>query len=138
MSLNSYAAEQRLAIFAELQKGLPPSVGSYSLEALAEAKKKGAPTMGSTRYEPSQIHFEFIYPDPLSSATILTVTIPSPERIVHLPVPEWVVESIWQGEISGSFHFESDARALLERFSTEIEVGANEKWFGPQQAKRRE
>lgn len=78
--------------------------------------------MGSTVYSPDSIQCEFIYPDPSSVPTVLTVSLIPPERIVFLPVPEWVVESIWQGEIAGSYQFESDARGMID--------GLTEKVFG--------
>ena len=94
--------------------------------------------MGTTLYSPEEITFEFIYPDPTTTATILSVRVPAPERIVFLPVPDWVIENIWQGDVSGSYQLESDALVALDRFRTELEPGSNEKWFGKQPAKRRE
>lgn len=138
MTLNAFAAERRLATFEDLKAGQSPREGEYSEALLKEARAKGQPQMGTTRYEPHRISFEFIYPDPGSTATVLTVSIPSPERIVFLPVPEWVVESIWQGDIDGTFHFESEAMRLFEAFGRELEGEANLKWFGKRQAKRRE
>ncbi|MFZ4508856.1 MAG: hypothetical protein ACOYON_14290 [Fimbriimonas sp.] len=138
MNLNSFAAARRLALFDRLKQGLAPEEGTYSAELFAEARVKGAPQMGSTRYEPNVIHFEFIYPDARSSATIFTVSVPSPERIVHLPVPGWVVESIWQGEIFGSFLFESEAKGRVEQFLAELEPEANVRHFAPKAATRRE
>lgn len=138
MSLNSYVAQKRLAIFEELQQGLSPSEGSFDVQALKDARVKGAPQIGTTRYEPHAIFLEFIYQDPRSSSVVVTVELAPPERIVFMPVPEWVIESIWQGEIDGSFLFESEADALLKSFRSEMEPHANLKWFGPRQAKRRE
>ncbi|MBN9502607.1 MAG: hypothetical protein BGO01_17595 [Armatimonadetes bacterium 55-13] len=138
MTLNAYAAAKRLAIFDELQAGHEPSEGLFDHAILEEGRVKGHPQMGTTTYEPNCISLEFIYPDPSTSATVLSVKLTPPERIVFLPVPEWVVESIWQGEISGSFHFESDAQKLYEALGSEITAENNKKWFGPQMAKRRE
>lgn len=138
MTLNAFAAERRLAYFEDLRKGLPPREGEYSEQVFKDGKVKGQPQMGTTRYEPGAIVFEFIYPDPGSTATVLSVRIPSPERIVFLPVPEWVVESIWQGDIDGTFHFESEAVRLVEGLRRELEPEANLKWFGKREAKRRE
>ncbi len=138
MSLNTYAAEKRLKIFDQLKQGLPPHEGEFDQQTFLDAKVKGQPQMGTTRYEPHAIYVEFIYPDPNSSAAILTVKLDTPERIVFLPVPEWVIESIWQGDIAGSYHFESDARALLAKFEGELSEAENPKWFGKQMAKRRE
>jgi len=94
--------------------------------------------MGTTRYEPNAIHFEFIYPDSKSSSTVLTVTLEPPERIVFLPVPDWVVENIWQGSIAGTHHFESEAQRLVDEFKADLMPGPNGKWFEPQAPKRRE
>lgn len=138
MTLNQYAAEKRMAIFEELRSGLAPSEGTFSPTVLSEARAKGSPQMGSTRYTPSEIAFEFIYPDPQASAVILTVTLVPPERIVFLPVPSWVVENIWQGDIAGTFHFESEASRLMDDLQSELTPDANRKWFEPQMAKRRE
>ncbi|MBC8065766.1 MAG: hypothetical protein H7Y17_13120 [Chlorobia bacterium] len=138
MTLNAYAAQKRLVLLEALKQGLPPSEGEFDAAILSEARVKGDPQMGSTRYEDHAIYCEFIYPDPKTTATILTVKLDSPERIVFLPVPEWVVENIWQGDITGTFHFESEARRLYEALGLELESGANQKWFGPQMAKRRE
>lgn len=123
--LNSFAASQKRAIFDNLYDGKSPAIGSYDEALLREAKTKGKPQMGPTRYGQNELHFEFAYPDPNGAAVILTVTVPTPERIVLLPVPDWVVESIWQGEISGSYHFESDALRLVENFQTVLSPEAN-------------
>lgn len=138
MTLNAYAAAKRLAIFDELKRGMPPGEGAYDAAVLAEAKVKGEPQMGATRYEPDAILVEFIYPDPKTTSTILTVKLDPPERVVFMPVPSWVVENIWQGDIAGTFHFESEAQRLFAELGGELESEANKKWFGPQMAKRRE
>ncbi|MCW5941370.1 MAG: hypothetical protein KIS66_04010 [Fimbriimonadaceae bacterium] len=131
MTLNSYAAAARLRVFERLRQGLPPEEGEWDERARQEAKVKGEPQMGATRYEPRAMRFEFVYPDPQSNATVLTVTLASPERIVFLPVPRWVVETIWQGEIDGSFQFESDAERMLEEFRALLTPENNSALFGP-------
>lgn len=138
MTLNAYSAAKKLAIFEDLKKGLAPSEGAFDEAVLKEGKVKGEPQVGATKYEPNIIHLEFIFPDPKTTSTILVVKLDPPERIVFLPVPSWVVESIWQGEISGTYHFESEARRLYGELGLELEAVANQKWFGPQMAKRRE
>lgn len=138
MSLNSFTAERRLKLLDELKKGIPPSEGSYDAAVLAEAKTKGEPQLGSTRFLPDQIIVEFIYPDAATSATVLSISIPAPERIVFLPVPDWVVENIWQGDIDGTYQFDSDARRMLSDFEQELTPEGNSKWFEKRQAKRRE
>jgi hypothetical protein len=133
MKLNEFAAGRRLAIFERLQQGLAPHEGEWDEALLREARSKGQPQLGATRYEPQAIFLEFIYPDPQGAAVILTVRLQASERIVYLPVPKWVVESIWQGEISGSYHFESDAKALLEEFSALLAPDVNSELFGLRQ-----
>ena len=138
MTLNAYAAEKRLSLLQALKQGLAPLEGEFDATILAEGRVKGEPQMGSTRYDSHAIYCEFIYPDAKTTSTILTIKLESPERIVFLPVPEWVVENIWQGDIAGTFHFESEARRLYEVLGEELESEANLKWFGPQMVKRRE
>lgn len=138
MTLNAYVAEKRNQLFGDLQHGQPPSEGEFSQEILSDAKIKGKPQMGTTRFEPDAIVLEFIYPDPRTTASVLAVRIRTPERILFMPVPSWVVESIWQGEIDGSYHFESEAAELLAAYAKDLEAEDNGKWFGPRPATRRE
>lgn len=138
MALNTFVAEKRLALFEALQAGLDPSEGDYDADLLREARLKGSPQLGATRYSPDRVVVEFIYPDPQGATALVAVSLSVPERIVFLPVPEWVVEAIWQGEVDGSYHFESDARALLQSLEADLAPEANLKWFGPRPAKRRE
>ncbi len=138
MKLSAFASEKRLAIFEELSAGQEPSEGSFDEHVLKEGKTKGKPQMGSTRFEPDTILFEFIFPEAAGASTVLTVRVSSPERIVFMPVPDWVVENIWQGDVTGSFMFESEARAAVEGFNGELTSETNPKWFLPQAAKRRE
>jgi hypothetical protein len=138
MTLNEFAAKIRLKLFEEIRTGMTPSVGEFDATVLREGRAKGSAQMGTTRYEPHAILVEFIFPDSTSSATVLVIRIEPPERIVFLPVPEWVIESIWQGDISGSAHFESDANRMVSEFQDLLKPGANDGLFGPQPAKRRE
>ena len=125
-------------LFDDLLHGRDPSAGEYSFETLKEAKSKGKPQMGTTRFEPDCVVLEFIYPDQLTTATVLSVKLKAPERILFMPVPGWVVESIWQGEIDGSYHFESEAATLLADYARMLEAESNGQWFGPRQPTRRE
>lgn len=139
MKLNEFAAKLRLRIFDELRKGLPPSKGTADLALLAEARtKSSSPQMGTTIYHPYEIIFEFIYPDPAATAVIVPVKLAPPQRIVFMPVPSWVVENIWQGDIAGSYHFESDAEQLLRAFEGQLGESANAAHFEKQLPKRRE
>ncbi len=138
MTLAEFVSDRRRRIFDDLVRGADPSEGRYSATALKEGRVKGAPQLGSVHFEPHEIVLEFIYPDRSSVATVLAVRLDSPERIVFMPVPGWVIESIWQGEIDGSFHFEADARRLVAEFEAELAEGGNAHWFGRRHPKRRE
>lgn len=138
MTLNEFVAQKKRSIFESLAKGLPPQEGRFDEAVWKEGQAKGSAQIGKVEFHPRRLVLEFIYSDPRSSATILRVELDPPERIVFLPVPEWVVETIWQGEIDGSYHFESHALAHLRTFEAETGESANEKWFGPARAKRRE
>ncbi len=138
MGLSEFVAEKRKGILDRLSQGEPPSEGEFDEGVFKDAVDKGPPQIGATRFEPDAVVLEFIYPDPLGAATILSVRLKSPERIVFLPVPSWVVESIWQGSVDGTFRFESEARKLVEELDRELGSEANRKWFEPRTPVRRE
>ncbi len=129
MNLNSFAADLRRRLFEDLEAGRPPSQGAYSEDALKEAKSKGKPQMGTTRFSSDRLTFEFIYPDSRGAAGLLAVEIATPERIVYMPVPEWVIEQIWQGEVTGSYHFLSDAERMLDKVRVSLEEDRNRLLF---------
>ena len=137
LNLNSFASDMRLKILSELKAGLPPSIGEYSDAQWKEARSKGQPQLGTTRYEPNGLVVEFIFPDPQTASTVLAVRIPSLERIVFMPVPSWVVESIWEGEINGSFQFESEANQMLAEFESKLSETENPALFGPKAPTKR-
>ena len=137
MTLNEWSAKTKRQVFESLISGQPPSIGAYEIADLQAGKAIGVPVMGTTSYLPDRVLHEFIYKDSLTTV-VLTVTIESPERIVVMPVPSWVVENIWQGEISGSYHFETDAKKLFENFGSQLSVEGNAPLFGPKMATRRE
>lgn len=131
MTLNEYATAHRMAIFEELKRGVAPSEGAFDEAVLREATIRGAgPQLGSLRYEPDRIHFEYIYPAKGSSALLFRVSIDPPERIVYLAVPTWVIQSVWEGEVLGSYHFESDADRLLQAFAAGLVSESNRVHFG--------
>lgn len=138
MRLSTFAAETKLAIHNELIEGNPPSLGSYDEALLREGRTKGQPQVGATRFEPQAVICEFVYPDPLGASLVFSVRVPTSERIVFMPVPDWVVESIWQGDVDGTYQFEADAQKMLETFRAELSEDLNMKWFGPRPPKRRE
>lgn len=128
-NLRTFVAAQRLAIFDRLKAGLAPESCEFDPAAFQEARTKGAPQMGSTVYRPDQIRFEFIYSDPQGGTMVFVVCVTPPERIVALPVPAWVVENVWQGDVHGSHAFESEAYELVEAFRASLEPGSNDAFF---------
>lgn len=130
MTLAEFVAATRGTIFEALEKGLAPPAGTFDEAKFRDGKAKGSPLVGATRYEPMAAIFEFIYPDPNGAPVVLSVRVEPPERIVYLPVPGWVVESIWQGEIHGSYGFESEAEAHLAEFAARLGKDRNPDEFG--------
>jgi hypothetical protein len=130
MTLSAFSAKKRSRLFEALSDGRPPPEGEFSEAIFKEGKDKSKPQMGATRYEPNAIVFEFIYPDPIGAPILLSVRLEAPERIVFMSVPSWVVESIWQGEVSGSYHFESDANRLVAEFQANLLPESNSESFG--------
>lgn len=137
MDLNEWASTTKRGIFADLGQGKAPSIGEFDAEVLKEAQALGTPQMGATVYKPSAATFEYVYTGS-NSTIVFAVVVASPERIVFLPVPGWVIESIWQGEIAGSHHFESVAIELVRKFEATLEPEPNALLFGRKQPTRRE
>jgi hypothetical protein len=138
MTLNEYLAQQKRSAYDGVLSGVLPHGFRCDGAQLGDLHERGKPTMGTTVLRPDLIVFEFIFSLDSGQSEVLAVELDPPERIVCLPVPEWVVESIWQGEVQGSFHFESDAKMLFGKFATELEPLHNAKWFERQKPKRRE
>lgn len=138
MTLNERSAQLRRQIFDDLLAGKPPRTGAWDEERRQAALRLGRPQMGSVTYKPWEIQMEFVFSDAQGSALILTVTEKSEERIVYMPVPDWVVETIWQGDISGSYHFESEAMRRLEALRESLSDEKNIAHFEPKAPTRRE
>lgn len=130
MNLYEFTADKKRSIFADLLAGKDPSQGRFDKEVLAEGRRKGEPQIGTEVYRPSEIELQFIFSEAGNSATILSVTLDSPERIVYLPIPKWVVASVWQGEVYGTYAFESDAKQLVDEFLSSLSPESNEERFG--------
>ena len=138
MKLAEYVAKTKREIWEDLREGRDPRLGEFNSQLLADARVKGQPQIGDSVFTPESISFEFIYSDGSGKTIIFPVLVPAPKRIVFLPVPGWVIESIWQGDVDGSYHFEKDATVLVEAFQSELTADKNRAWFGRRQATRRE
>ena len=125
MTLPEFVAGQKEAIFDELNAGQLPSIGEFDEAIISELLPIAEVRMGTAVMGQSSIGFEFIFNKNSGESVVQTVTVNTPERVVFMPVPEWVVESIWQGEISGSYHFESHAKELVERLKASLEEDKN-------------
>lgn len=128
--LSVVSAQQKRELFDALRRGEMPPFGEFDEGVWRDAKEKGEVQMGTTVFEPNQISYEFIYPGG-EGALVLRVTVQPPERIVYMPIPRWVVDSIWQGEINGSPVFESEAREMVAEFVASLEPEANRPLFAP-------
>jgi hypothetical protein len=137
MNLNAYVAERRTHLFERLLAGSEPDEGTFDAALFRACRDLGTPQLGSSRFTPDAIELEFIYPGP-GGSTVFVVTLEAPERIVYMPVPDWVVENVWQGEVEGSFRFEREAMALLTRFQAGLDPEANGRFFERREPKRRE
>lgn len=124
MALAAFVAGVRSAIFDDLKAGNPPRMGSFSAELFRKVASKGAPQLGSVRYETDAIWLEFIYPESGQGTGILEVRVDPPERIIFLSVPAWVVENVWEGDVTGSYHLESDARTLVNSYLATVGLGS--------------
>jgi hypothetical protein len=127
--LYQVTAEIRGQILEDLQTQKQPRIGEFEPETLKIAFTKGKPQMGSQKFSPNGFILEFIFPDPVGGTVVLPVFVSSKERIVFLPVPSWVQQNIWQGDISGSYHFESHATELIESYSQLLSESENHKLF---------
>lgn len=120
VTLNEWAGNKKRELQESLIRGQAPNEGTYEEATFRAAIVKGPPQIGSTTFEPNLVHFEFVFSTHNEAATVLRVSIIPPQRIVFMPVPEWVIENIWQGEVLGSYHFESDAEHLIEQLRSEV------------------
>jgi len=139
MSLREFVREQVQAIFAALQAGSAPPIGEYDPAALRECLRRAQPQVGASRFTPDAVVLEFIFQDASLGPAVLSVRVPAPEPIVYMPVPDWVIEDVWQGEVTGSFRFLSEAERLLEAFRAQVFTERNRAYFEkPDLPKRRD
>jgi len=129
MTLREFVREQVQVIFAALQAGNPPPVGEYDPATLKECLRRAQVQVGASRFTPDAVVLEFIFQDASLGPVVLSVRIPVPEPIVYMPVPDWVIEDVWQGDVTGSFRFVSEAEQLLEAFRALVFTERNRVYF---------
>lgn len=139
MTLREFVRDQIRTIFDALKAGNAPPVGEYDPAVLKECLRRAQPQVGASRFLPDAVILEFIFQDASLGPAVLSVRVPAPEPIVYMPVPDWVIEDVWQGEITGSFRFRSEAERLLEAFRAQVFTEQNRAFFEkPDLPKRRE
>ncbi|GIV09728.1 MAG: hypothetical protein KatS3mg019_1819 [Fimbriimonadales bacterium] len=129
MNLREFVRDQIQTIFDALRAGNPPPVGEYDPAPLRECQRRATPQVGATRFMPDAIVLEFIFQDASLGPAVLSVRVPAPEPIVYMPVPDWVIEDVWQGDVTGSFRFRSEAERLLEAFQKQVFTEQNRAYF---------
>lgn len=132
LQLTPYVAELKRRVYDGLMSGNPPEGARFDARVFESARDLGQPQMGASVFSPSEVRLEFIYRNSLGANVVVSFEFDAPERIVFMPVPVWVVQTIWQGEVDGSYRFESEAAELLRRFEEECSAGTNDKWFESQ------
>lgn len=137
-TLGEYVAAARLRAFEALRQKLLPPEGDFDVRMWQEFVDRPAIQMGTTRYEPSKVIIEFVAHRPPDPAAILAVTLTPPEPIIYMPVPEWVIENVWKGEVNGTYCFQSEASLRFARFADKLKPETNKKYFGSKPAVGRE
>lgn len=138
--LREFVSDHLNSLFTALKASQAPPIGEYDEAQLKECLRRGRVQTGTVRYRPMAVQFEFIFQDPSLGPAVLTVTVETPEPIVYMPVPDWVQEEVWQGEVGGTFRFRSEAEQMIEQFAAStFSTDQNAVWFEERQrAKRRE
>ncbi|GBC93523.1 hypothetical protein HRbin15_02014 [bacterium HR15] len=129
MTLREFVREQTQRIYEALRQGQAPPTGEYDTATLKECMRRATVQIGTTHYRPDSVLLEFIFTEPSLGPAILTVRVPAPEPIVYMPVPDWVIEDVWQGEVTGTFRFASEAQVLLKKLHNQIFSETNILYF---------
>ncbi|MGQ9488369.1 MAG: hypothetical protein ACUVTY_09695 [Armatimonadota bacterium] len=117
MTLREFVNATRKQVLDALQHKQPPPIGHFDPKRFEEAVQMREVQMGGTRYTPHSVILEFVFlHDNPGAPLILCVEVDTPEPVVFMPVPEWVQEDVWQGEVKGTFRFRSEAEHLIEAF----------------------
>jgi len=129
MTLREFVRDHIQMIFDALKAGGSPPIGECDPAQLKECLRRATPQVGATHFQPDAIVLEFIFQDASLGPAVLSVRVPTPEPIVYMPVPDWVIEDVWQGDVTGSFRFRSEAERLLEAFREQVFTERNRTYF---------
>ena len=108
MTPYEWAVGRRRTLLETLKAGKRPDDATFDAGAVEAALAKGVPREGAIRFLPDaaivEVHVAFAGSAPA----------------IWMAVPDWVVENVWQGEVTGRHLFESQARAALDRVAAGI------------------
>ncbi len=139
MTLREFTNTARVQILEALQRKQPPPIGHFDRKAFEEAMQMREVQMGSAHYTPRSVVLEFVFwHDAPGAPLIFSVEVDAPEPIVFLPVPDWVQQDVWQGEVKGTFRLRSEAERMIEAFRQHVLEGENLHYFEERPAPRRE
>jgi len=139
MTLREFTNTTRKQVFEALQHKTPPPIGHFDLKTFEEAIQLRQVQMGGAHYTPHSVVLEFVFlHDSPGAPLILSVEVETPEPVVYMPVPEWVQEDVWQGEVKGTFRLRSEAERMLSDFRHHVLECDNPHYFDERPAPRRE
>jgi len=139
MTLREFTNTTRRQILEALQHKQPPPVGRFDQKTYEEAMQMREMQMSSAHYTPHSVILEFLFwHDNPSAPLILCVEVDTPEPVVFMPVPDWVQQDVWQGEVKGTFRLRSEAEQLIEAFRHHVLECKNPDYFEERPAPRRE
>ncbi|MGQ9881576.1 MAG: hypothetical protein ACUVSV_12050 [Armatimonadota bacterium] len=130
MTLREFVNATRKQVLDALLHKQPPPIGHFDPKRFEEAVQMREVQMGGTRYTPHSVILEFVFlHDNPGAPLILCVEVDTPEPVVFMPVPEWVQEDVWQGEVKGTFRFRSEAEQLIGSFRHHVLECDNPHYF---------
>lgn len=137
MLLKEFVVHKRKVILEDLKNGKAPKEGKYDKGFLTSYSANDTIQLGAVKFQPYSMTLEYIFTDKQKNSHIFSVELEVPERIVFMPVPTWVIQSIWQGEIQGSYYFQTEAYRLLDEFKLNLEESQNLNCFNAEPEKQR-
>lgn len=139
MTLREFTNASRKQILHALQHKQAPPFGHYDRKTFEEAVQMREVQMGSAHYTPHSVILEFIFlHDNPGAPLILSVEVDTPEPVVFMPVPDWVQQDVWQGEVKGTFRLRSEAGQMIEAFRQHTLEEQNLHYFEERPISRRE